>query len=129
MIHMALATDFRERAWIEAPGKPYERANGPGVLRFRRARLGYEIDADMQGDGWIVTSVNAWPGWRAYIDGKRVETQIANHSFVSVHVPQGRHRVCLKYWPRSWVMGRAITIATLLAIVAFGLFRAKRGMN
>jgi hypothetical protein len=121
LAEMVNATDFAERAWIEAAGESYERVNGPGSLTIREAKLGYVIDANMQSDGWIVTSVAAWPGWRAYVDGKRVQMQIANHAFVSLHVPQGNHRVTLKYWPRGFVIGRAITFGTLLALVLFVL--------
>jgi hypothetical protein len=121
LAEMARATDFGERAWIESASENYERENGPGTLTIRNARLGYAIDADMQRDGWIVTSIAAWPGWRAYVDGKRLKTQIANHAFLAVHVPQGRQHVVLKYWPRSFVIGRAITAATLLAVIALAL--------
>src|SRR5687768_16086727 len=72
LMHMALANDFSERAWIEAEGGAYDRENGPGRVTIRNARHGYDIDADMQRDGWIVTSIAAWPGWRAYVDGKRL---------------------------------------------------------
>lgn len=126
LMHMALASDFAERAWIESGDAPYDRANGPGRLTIRKARLGYDIDADMQGDGWIVTSIAAWPGWRAYVDGKRLNTQIANHAFVSVHVPAGRHRVRLKYWPRSFAIGRTITAATLLAVIVLAVLLHRR---
>ena len=127
LTQMALTTDFRERAWIEAPvAAPYERVNGPGALTIRKARLGFEIDADMRGDGWIVTSITAWPGWRAYVGGRRVATQIANHAFVSVHVPAGKHRVRLKYWPESFVRGSLITAATLLAVILFAFLRHRR---
>jgi len=123
LAEMAKATDFSERAWIESAKENYERENGPGTLTIRNARLGYVIDADMQRDGWIVTSIAAWPGWRAYVDGKRLKTQIANHAFLAVHVPQGRHHVVLKYWPRSFVIGRAITFWTAAALAAAFLKR------
>ncbi len=124
LLQMALESDFRARAWIEAPGPAYERGNGPGrVSSITRRRLGYDLTADMQGDGWIATSILAWPGWRAYVDGKRIETQIVNHAFVAVHVPQGRHQVRLTYWPRSFVIGRAISAATLLLLVIFAVVR------
>ena len=122
LVTMQRLTDFRERAWIETPYAPYERTNGPGTVAIRNARLGYLIDANMQGDGWIVTSISAWPGWRAYVDGKRLQMQTANHAFLSIHVPQGRHRVVLKYWPRGFVIGRAITFATLLTFVICGIW-------
>ncbi|HEX8169543.1 MAG TPA: YfhO family protein, partial [Thermoanaerobaculia bacterium] len=126
LMNMALASDFAARAWIEEQVPPYERANGPGRVTIRDARLGYELDATMESDGWVVTSIAAWPGWRAYIDGKRVSTQIANHAFISVHVPQGTHRIRFKYWPQSFVAGRTITAATLAAVIVFALLRHRR---
>ncbi len=115
LTEMLQETDFAQRAWIEADLPRGERTNGPGRVTVRDARLGYVIDAEMEGDGWIVTSIAAWKGWRAYIDGRRVQTQFANHAFLGVHVPRGKHRVELRYWPESFVWGRAITAATLLA--------------
>jgi uncharacterized membrane protein YfhO len=121
---MAKLADFRERAWIETPDAPYERSNGPGTVTIRNARLGYVLDANMQGDGWIVTSISAWPGWRAYIDGKRLQLQTANHAYLSVHLPRGKHQVVLKYWPRGFAIGRAITFAALLLLAIAGLRKA-----
>lgn len=129
LAEMAQQSDFAERAWIEAGG-PADAANGPGIVTVRQRVREYDIDAHMQRAGWIVTSIPAWKGWRAYIDGKRVETQIANHAFVAVHVEEGRHRVRLSYWPRSFVIGRGITLATfvaqLLSYSALQLFRKRR---
>ena len=80
-------TDFRERAWIDSGGTMHERANGPGRVSIRRVRHGYELDADMDGAGWIVTSICDWKGWRAYVDGRRVKTHRANTAFLSATRP------------------------------------------
>jgi len=114
---MARETDFRERAWIDMPGS--ERANGPGFVTTRRIRQGYELDASMDGDGWIVVSICDWKGWRAYVDGHRVNTQRANGAFIGIPAPAGRHRVRLVYWPVAFVVGRGITFGMILAILAF----------
>jgi hypothetical protein len=116
-------TDFAARAWIEAPLAQHVRANGPGRVITKPVRLGYELDANMQSDGWIVTSIPAWPGWRATLDGGRTDVRIANHAFLGIHVPQGHHRIRLTYWPRSFVWGSTITIATLMAIVLAAIVR------
>lgn len=119
---LAHETDFAERAWIDAAVAPQERANGPGIVtRLRDANLGYKFDAEMAADGWVVISETAWEGWRAYVDGRRVQMQRANHAFLSVFVPKGNHRVQLRYWPRSFVIGRAITFAALVAIAIAAL--------
>jgi Bacterial membrane protein YfhO len=121
---MMAAKDFRERAWIAASGKPYERDNGPGRVTVRTRPRRYDIKADMERDGWIVISESGWNGWRAYIDGRRVQMQRANMSFLSVHVPAGSHRVKLVYLPQSFVIGRAISLLTVAGLVAFAVFFA-----
>ena len=120
---MMAATDFRERAWIAAAGKPYERDNGPGRVTVRTRPRRYDIKAEMERDGWIVISESGWNGWRAYVDGRRVQMQRANMSFLSVHVPAGSHRVKLVYLPQSFVIGRAISLLTVAGLVAFAVVR------
>jgi hypothetical protein len=125
---MAEARDFRDLAWITAPVAPYERTNGPGRLTLRERSPGgkYVLDADMAGDGWIVISDTAWNGWRAYIDGRRVETQRANGGFLSIYVPQGRHTLRIVYWPESFVRGRTVSFGTLGVIAIFAVVRYVR---
>jgi hypothetical protein len=125
---MKLATDFSQIAWIEAPSyEPQDAPNGPGRVTWKRPGGAYhsslDLDAEMQGAGWIVVSETAWKGWRAYIDGHRVETHFANHAFVGVHVAAGRHRVRLVYLPESFTRGRNITFATLLALALYAALR------
>ena len=122
---MAREHDFGARAWISHRETPKDAANGPGrVTNLVERTREYELDADMQGAGWLVTSITMWKGWRAYVDGKRVNTYFANHAFLALHVEQGRHHVRLSYWPRGFVIGRAITVATRRACLAWSV--AKR---
>lgn len=112
--------DLRELAFITTPTQRYERENGPGRVALRSHDRGgeYVFDAEMERDGWVVISESAWKGWRAYIDGRRVLMSRANAAFLSVYVPAGRHAVRVVYRPRSFVIGRAISFATLMAIAA-----------
>jgi len=122
LAEMKTTADFRERAWITAETS-MNRANGPGTVTVHRNGMSrFDLDADMQGDGWIVLTESAWKGWRAYLDGRRVKTQRANVAFLSVYVPKGRHAIRFVYLPESFVVGRAISIATLLGLVAFAIW-------
>jgi hypothetical protein len=123
---MKNASDFSQIAWIEVPSyEPQDAPNGPGHVTYRRSGSAFDFDADMQGAGWIVISETAWNGWRAYIDGRRVETHFANHAFLGIHVPAGRHRVRLVYLPESFTRGRSITFATLIALALYALLRKR----
>ena len=123
---MKNTTDFSQVAWIEAPETPPQDAgNGPGYVMFKRDRLDLDLDADMQGAGWVVISQTAWKGWRAYVDGHRVQPHFANHAFLGIHVPAGHHRVRLVYLPESFTRGRNITLAALLALAMYAALRKR----
>jgi hypothetical protein len=126
LAQMQSETDFRERAWIEAPLAPHERENGPGAVSFTNTARQYDIDTYMQRAGWIVASLPAWKGWRAYVDGRRVETQFANHAFLGIHVPQGKHHVRIVYLPRAFVTGRWVTAATIAMLLLLVIVKWSR---
>ena len=114
------ATNFADDAYLEVEEyQPHMRSNGPGVVHTREIPNGLQIDATMSQDAWVVVSQTAWSGWRAYIDGRRVKWQYANHAFLGVWVPAGHHDVRLVYLPDSFVRGRAISLGTL-ALLGIG---------
>ena len=119
-------TDFADLAWIVAPHYgPHEISNGPGTLITKRHGRRWDITATMAEDGWIVLSESAWKGWRAYIDGKRVETHFANHAFLGVYVPKGKHEVRVVYQPESFTQGRTISLATVVGLIGFFVWRRR----
>ena len=124
LAEMAHETDFAERAWIDRPPlAPYERANGPGTVVTRNAPLGYLLDVTMENDGWVVSSLPAWKGWRAFIGGRSATIHFANHAYLGIRVPRGRHRVRLVYLPTTFVVGAGITLVTASML---GAFRVRR---
>ena len=121
---MNAAADFGEMAWLDLPGTPRDVPNGPGTIVIHPQSL----DVTMAHDGYIVISNTAWSGWRAYLDGRRTKIVRANHAFLGVFVPKGRHTVRLVYRPQAVVLGQAITFATLALIVLLGALRASRNV-
>ena len=124
---MRFTEDFAQTAWLEVPHYvPHEIWNGPGTLTTRRVGLAYEIDAVMELDGWVVISDSKWPGWRAYIDGRRVETHYANHAFIGVFVPKGKHHLRVVFQPEAFTRGRNVTLVTLAGLIAYFALRRYR---
>ena len=116
-------TRVLERAFIP------NTSTGAGSLSVQRTKYGLRIDAVMHRAGSIFISEQAWRGWRAYIDGRRVKMFPANLAFLGVYVPEGRHMIEVKYWPESFVIGRAISALTLLGLIAWGIWRPRQDSN
>jgi uncharacterized membrane protein YfhO len=88
------------------------------------------IHASLNDAGILVLADSYYPGWKAYVDGKEARILKANHFFRAVPLSAGTHTVEFRYEPRSFVIGRAVSIITLLSIVAGSIFvhlRRRRG--
>jgi len=80
------------------------------------------VHASLNDSGILVLADSYYPGWNAYVDGKETEILKANHFFRAVPLSAGTHTVEFRYEPRSFAIGRAISILTLLSIVAISIF-------
>jgi hypothetical protein len=118
---MSAASDFGEQAWLDLPGAARDLPNGPGAIAIHPRKLGFDLDAVMERDGFVVISQAAWKGWRAYVDGRPAKIVRANHAFLGVFVPAGHHAVRVVYWPQSFVIGRMITFLTLALLITAAL--------
>lgn len=125
---MSAATDFSDEAWILTHDVPPQLIdNGDAVLHTQRVGSRYEIDADVRSACHIVITEVSWPGWRAYLDGRRVKLSQANRAFLSMYLPAGRHHLQVLYLPDAFVRGRAISLGTLaLLVVGVGVRRWRR---
>jgi len=68
---------------------------------------------------------DAWyPGWEATLDGAPAAIALADTAFRAVMVPEGEHRVEMRYRPRSFRLGIAFAAAAAAALlVAVGAGR------
>ncbi len=72
------------------------------------------IATEANAEGYLVLTDGYDPNWRVAIDGRPASLLRANVVFRAVAVPAGSHTVELRYWPRAFVLGWAITAATVL---------------
>ncbi len=81
--------------------------------------------------GLLVVSEIYEEGWRAYVDGKRVEVLPTDHALRGVPVPAGEHTVEIRYEPLALRLGLPIsgvsTLAMLIVFAVAGWARLRRG--
>jgi len=62
---------------------------------------------------FLVLADNYYPGWEAFVDGKKDKIYRANFTLRAVYLPEGRHVIVFRYNPVSFKIGAAISLVTL----------------
>ena len=115
---LATISDFGESGVVaESTGEGWIE-NGTAdvaIAAYAGRRLAVTVTA--REPALVATSVPAWPGWKADLDGRPVEALSFNHAFLAYRVPAGSHRLTLRYGPGSARFGLAISLAGVAACV------------
>jgi uncharacterized membrane protein YfhO len=77
-----------------------------------------------QGGGFLVLSENAYPGWRARIDGSETPIYRADVTLQAIVVPAGTHRVDFTMESRSLRWG--LVTSGISTIICAALFLGSR---
>lgn len=85
-----------------------------------------EIETIGNDRGFLVLADNYYPGWKAYVNGKKTNILRVNYNLRSIYMPAGNNTVTFSFDPLSFRIGSAITCSTLLGIVLFFLAWKKR---
>lgn len=74
-------------------------------------------------DSLYVTNDTYYPGWKAYVDGKRTSLLRANYTFRAVPIPPGEHDVKIVYEPLSWEIGIILSVGSVVVLAFTVLLR------
>lgn len=64
-------------------------------------------------------SQSYYPGWKAYIDGKKVEVHMVNAVIQGIEVPKGEHTIQFCYEPTSVYLGIFVTLITMALVFLY----------
>ncbi len=96
--------------------------NATGSVRvLSYAPLEVKLEVDTTGPAYLVSSETHYPGWRAWIDGREAPLYYTNVAFRGLPVPEGRHTVTMRFEPRIFWYGVAISAAGWLLLCALSL--------
>ncbi len=100
-----------------------EQPNGQAVLRFTPLSPEHlRIEAEMPARGLVVLSELDYPGWQAFLDGRRVPIRRANAILRAVEVPAGVHQIEMRFRPLSVYLGATVSVLTLIGILGYTLW-------
>jgi uncharacterized membrane protein YfhO len=64
------------------------------------------LDVNATGNNFLFIGNTYYPvGWKAAIDGEETKIYKANHGYMGIIVPEGRHKVELYYHPDNYYQG------------------------
>jgi len=118
---------YRHTALIE--GDPPQNMKIGKVGRSKISFVDYrandiKIDIKSTENGVFVLSDTYYPGWKAYLDKKRVKIYPAFGALRAVFLPKGKHELVFCYRPWTFYLG-AVLAALSLIFVVFLFFKIK----
>ncbi len=122
------AAAVRRGTFLLGEAPELESCAAPDEVRVvERAPGRLVLEAGMGCRGMVVVGETAFPGWHAWVDGKPARMWEAYGFLRGVVVEGGRHRVEMRYRPRSVTWGAACTAVGLLgALLAAAVSRPRR---
>jgi hypothetical protein len=76
------------------------------------------LTADIPEEGFLLLNEIYYPGWEATIDGHPVAICRVDGIFRGLRVSSGTHRIQLQFRPRNFLLGAAVSLATLILSLA-----------
>ncbi|MBL8232049.1 MAG: YfhO family protein [Bryobacterales bacterium] len=107
--------DLRSTAVLIADAPQLERCGSPGQAAIvSRSSDRIILSSDTECAGMLVVSETNYPGWEATVDGQHVRMWEPYGALRGVVVPAGKHRVEMRFRPRSVYAGLALCTAGML---------------
>ena len=84
------------------------------------------INTNADGNSLLFLSDTFYPGWEAFVDGKKTEIYRADYTFRALFVPKGVHQIIFRYNPLSFRVGIIFALFGLIMLPLFVVFGRKR---
>jgi len=85
------------------------------LITYENNRMVLEVNTPEA--AFLFMSETFYPGWQAYVDGKRDEILRANFVFRAIPVGPGSHRVEVVYEPLTFKIGLSVSLLTVLSLL------------
>lgn len=84
----------------------------------------FTIDAKTSGDLFLTIPYDK--GWSAKVDGKNAKIKKAQSGFMTISIPQGKHKVQLNFVPQGFVIGSICFISGIVLFIGYDFLSNKK---
>jgi hypothetical protein len=91
------------------------------------------VEAETDKPGLLVLSENAYPAWKALVDGKKTKIYTADYIFRAIPLEKGKHKIDLVYSSKPYNIGKTSSILTglfylfILGVLGVKTLSGKKG--
>lgn len=78
-----------------------------------------DLSVTMNDGGYLVLSEINYPGWVAYVNGRKKQLLTGNYLFRVLPLPNGHHDIVIRFEPTSFKLGMIITAVTVFFFALF----------
>jgi len=100
-------------------GTPIYAVKNP-VSVVSRSATHLVLATDPSSKGLLVVSELYYPGWQAYLDGRKVDTVKADLMLRGVMLAGGQHEIEFRYEPKTVLNGAIISLAVAALLILYG---------
>ena len=108
---------------LEGGGERMEK--GVGIISESNNKLRLHVETPE--NTFLVLNDTYFPGWKAYVNGKKTKIYRADYAFRAIPLNAGTHQVEFIYDPMSFKLGAGVTLLGILGCIGLGcIARRKR---
>jgi uncharacterized membrane protein YfhO len=117
--------------WTNSPAAPFTKGGGGvsggevEILSESNNRLALQVE--VAEDNLLVLSDTYYPGWKAFVNGKKTKIYRADYNFRAIPLTAGTHRVEFVYDPISFELGAGATLLGIMGCIGIGWAARRRG--
>jgi hypothetical protein len=127
---ISLSQETDAVAVVEGMGNPIpvvipEIPSGKGNVAFEHDNTDdVFVRTECPMEGLLVLRDSWYPGWKAFLDGKKIPISRINGCFRGVIVPAGEHKIRFLYRPTLVYVSGAVSLLTMLLVIYFSLHKS-----
>lgn len=120
--------DLSKTAIVYEDIKPLSKTQG-SVKITKYLSNNIELEAQTNGESFMVLTDSYYPGWKAYVDGKEVKIYRTNYSFRGIVIPKGESHITFSYIPQTFLIGTYFFLTGIMGMMVFFVIRKFRSIS
>ncbi len=114
--------DLSKTAIVYENIKPLAKTQG-SVKIIKYLSNSIEMEAQTNGESFLVLTDNYYPGWKAFVNDKEVKIYKADYTFRGIVIPAGKSSIEFSFVPQTFLIGTYLFLTGIMGMVVVYIIR------